>query len=304
MFSSLTRIFKFAIQNFWRNIWLSLVTVTMLVLTLLVVNILISLQVMGQAARREVEKKIDLTVGFKPGVSEKVVTEVQSYLGSLSQVVAVEEISATEALESFRRRHQNNPAVLISLEEVGGNPFGPSLVVRARGSQDYPFILEALENPTYREYVQDKDFIDHELVISRINTIVSRFRNFGVALAGIFAIIAVLIIFNTIRVAIYTYREEIGIMKLVGASNWFVRLPFLLESVFYSLLAVGLTAVIVFPAATFLEPVLTRFFDGETVGLVAYFKLHGLGIFSSQLLALIFLNIVSSLLAMGRYLRT
>ncbi len=303
MFTSLVRIVKFAFQNFWRNFWLSIVTVSMLTLTLLVINILVVLHVLGRAAVRSVEERIDVTVSFKPETTAAVLGDVRSYLASLSQVTEVRTITADEALEAFHRRHEDNPQILRSLDEVGGNPFGPTLVIRARTAADYPFIFEVLENPTYRPAIQDKNFTDHKTLIDRITRITDRLRNFGVALAAIFAAITILLIFNTIRVAIHTHREEIGIMKLVGASNWFVRAPFLFESVLYGLIAVAITMAIVFPVLAIFEPYATRFFDGAEIGLLAFFRAQALVLFGGQLLFLIVLNIVSSSVAVGRYLR-
>lgn len=303
MITAFLRIIKFAVQNFWRNIWLSVVTVSMLVLTLVVVNVLVGLQVIGSTAVKQVEQKVDLTVAFQPEVNQQVVGEVRTALESLVQVVEVTTVSPDEALIAFRKRHQNNPHVTQSLDEVGGNPFGYSLTVRAGGTRDYEFIMEALQNPTYSSSIEDTTFVDHQTLIARITTIVDRLRTMGVALAGIFAAIAILIIFNTIRVAIYTYREEIGIMKLVGASNWFVRMPFLLESIFYGILAIVITAAIVYPVVFALESRLAGFFNGTTVGLASFFTTHWFIIFGSQFLALVFLNMVSASIAMGRYLK-
>lgn len=273
-------------------------------LTLLVVNVLVGLQVIGGAAVKQIEQKVDLTVAFKTEATPQTVGEVRSSLESLVQVVEIKTVSPDEALLAFRKRHQNNPQVLQSLDEVGGNPFGYSLTVRAGATRDYEFIMEALKNPTYSSSIEDTTFVDHQILIARITTIVERLRTVGVALAGIFAAIAILIIFNTIRVAIYTYREEIGIMKLVGASNWFVRTPFLLEGVFYGILAVAITAVVVYPVTFALEPLLAEFFDGTTVGLASFFTTHWFRVFGLELLGLIVLNMGSAAIAMGRYLKT
>lgn len=275
----------------------------MLVLTLVVVNIIITLNVLGKTAVNQVESKIDITVSFHSGTAEQVLGEVRSYLGSMPQVTGIETISAEAALSAFQEQHKDDAQILRSLEEIGENPFGPKLIVSARSPADYSFILEALENPAFADYIENKNFVDHEALIARINNITNRLKEFGVVLAAIFAIITILIIFNTIRVAIYTHREEIGIMKLVGASNWFVRAPFLLEAVIYSVLAVGITALITFPVLTIVEPSVGRFFDGVEIGLLDFFKSEWPLIFGTQLAVLIIVNAVSSGVAMGRYLR-
>ncbi|MEK9130699.1 MAG: hypothetical protein AAB429_01125, partial [Patescibacteria group bacterium] len=80
------RIIKFAIQNFWRNIWLSVITITILVLTLLIVNMLLTLGVLGQTAVKAVQAKIDVSVSFVPGTSEEMMINARGYLQSLPQV--------------------------------------------------------------------------------------------------------------------------------------------------------------------------------------------------------------------------
>lgn len=304
MLTATARVIKFAFQNFWRNIWFSVLTVTILVLTLLTVNILIVLNVLGKAAVRSVENRIDITVSVETGTAPEIVNEIQSYLSSLAQVAEVSVIEPEEALVAFKERHANDPQILESLEEVSENPFGATLVVRARSTTDYQFILEALEHPTYARFIEEKYFTDHETIIARITRIADRLRTFGIWLAGVFAAIAILIIMNTIRVAIYTYREEIGIMKLVGASNWFVRLPFLLESVIYSVVAVLVTMALVFPLVRVVEPYLQTFFEGTPVELTSFFATNILFVFGYQLLALVVLTIFSSSIAVGRYLKT
>ncbi len=122
-------------------------------------------------------------------------------------------------------------------------------------------------------------------------------------LAGVFLAIATLIVFNTVRIGIFIHREEIGIMKLVGATDRFVRAPFLVESVLYSLIAVLIVMAVIYPAAAVLEPQFNSYIDGQSVGLIAYFRENGLLIFGAQFGALALLNIISTSVAIRRYLR-
>lgn len=300
---TLHRTTKFALQNFWRNIWLSIATVLVFVLTLLTINVLLSLNVLTQAAIASVEDQIDVSVYFTQDTSDELIFAAQDYLTGLSQVEGVEYISSEQALQRFSERHRNDSDILAALDTVEANPFGGSLIVSARSPEDFPFILEALNNPTFGNAIESRDFSDHERVIERIQDITTRVRWFALVLAGIFALIAALIVLNSIRVSIYTHREEIGIMKLVGASNSFVRLPFILEGMLFSLLATLLTAAIVLPIASTLEPQLARFFERDTIGLFSYYMQHWYWVFGGQFLALAVLSTLSSTLAMNRYLR-
>ena len=117
-------------------------------------------------------------------------------------------------------------------------------------------------------------------------------------------IIAVLIVFNTVRIAIFVHREEIGIMRLVGASSAFIRAPFLVEAVLYSFLAVIISAAITFPVIGVIQPKLNVFFETQNVALVDYFAQNSIIILICQFVALAVINMLSASIAMRKYLRT
>lgn len=300
---SVLRAIRFAFQNFFRNFWLSLITVSMLVLTLLTVNVLLVMQLVAGKAIGFAEERIDVSVYFYPATTEDRVRSSAAYLQGLPQVRDVGIITADEALERFTERHAGDDTILQSLDEVGGNPFGPTLVVKAHSADDFPFILDALDNPQFRNDIREKDFSSYEDVIGRIRSTTERIQLFGLALTGIFLLIAVMIVFNTVRVAVFIHREEIGIMKLVGATNAFVRAPFLIECVLYSALAVVIAAAVVVPAVAVVEPNVNMFFNGESAGLLAFFERNGHWVFGAQFLALTLINMFATGVAMRKYLK-
>jgi cell division transport system permease protein len=303
MFVAFYRVIKFASQDFWRNFWLSAATVLILVLTLISINFLIVLNVLTKTAISEIENKIDVSIYFKQGVSESQIGSIKSYLLSLPTVKDVEYISPDYALELFRKKHQNDPTILESLAELGTNPLGATLVVKATDPQNYPEILKIFNDPQYADLILDKNFEDHELVIKKIKSISSKTQKTGLGMAATFAVIAVLIGFNTVRLTIYTHRDEIGIMKLVGAPNWFVRAPYLVSSVFYGLFAVLLTIIIVYPLVGFIEPYLSEFFGNSNFNLLEYFTQNFVQIFGWQFIGIVLVNIITSNLAVGKYLK-
>lgn len=303
MFVSSYRVTQFAFQNFWRNFWLSLITVSMLLLTLLTINILLVLNVITDRAIALVEDRIEVSVYFYDYTEDTTVSAAVAYLRGLNEVRDVVTVSATEAYDQFVARHQNDAQIMASLEELGQNPFGPSLVVKAQTPEDFAQIIDALDNPQFRDSIREKDFSDYQDIVERIRSTTDRIRAFGIALAIVFLLIAILIVFNTVRIGIFIHREEIGIMRLVGASNWFIKAPFLLEMILLSLMAVGLAAVIVYPTVAVIEPQLSVYFGAESAGLVDYFAQHGLLIFGGQFLALVLVTLFSTGLAMRKYLK-
>lgn len=304
MLTSFTRVWKFAFQNFWRNFWLSFITVSMLTLALLSANVLLVLTRVTDKAVEAVEDRIEVSVYFKPNIPQERLTGATSYLRALPQVRDVEIVTGEEALDRFKRRHANDEAILASLTEVDRNPFGPSLVVRAKSANDFPFILDALQNPQFRDDIRDKDFGNYAQIIDRIRQTTDRIRLYGLGLAALFLAIAVMIVSNTVRMGIFIHREEIGVMKLVGATDRFVKAPFLLEAIIYSLLATALVAGIILPLVAALEPSIDGFMGpSHPTRLVEFFQQNGLMIFGAEFLGLSLLNMIATSFAMRKYLR-
>jgi cell division transport system permease protein len=303
MFISTFRVTKFAAQNFWRNFWLSLITISMLLLTLLTVNILLFMNVVTDQAIGFVEDRIEVSVYFHDYAPEATVDSAVEYLRSLAQVRDVETITADEAYDQFVTRHANDEQILSSIEELDENPFGPTLVVKAYAAEDFDLIIDALDNPQFSDSIRDKDFSNYESLIERIRDTTERIRTFGVILSTIFLLIAVLIVFNTVRMSIFIHREEIGIMRLVGASNWFIKAPFLLEMMMLSLIAVGMTVAVMYPVLALIEPQFNVYFGTESVGLIDYFTENSLKIVGLEFLTLVLITMLSTSLAMRKYLK-
>ncbi len=303
MFISVYRVAKAAIQDFWRNFWLSLVTTSILVLALVSVNILIVLNMLGTVALKSVEEKIAVSVYLKPGTSNEVVASIRSYLFSQPLVADVKVTSADAALVRLQERNPGNAAIQGAVEELGENPLGPSLAIRAKNTSDYPAIMQSLDNPTVAPYVEEKNFEDHQTLINRIRTIANKGQRSAMLVSAVFVVISLLIVWNSIRIIIYTHREEIGIMRLVGASSWFIRMPYVLEAVMYAFLATVVTAAIVLPATGAIGPSIRNFFDGSQFDLLGFYQHNAFRIFGLEFLAAAILTMLTSGLAVGRYLK-
>ena len=302
MFISFARIVKFAIQDIARNISLSLMTVFILVLMLLSINTLVVIGVLTNQATSLVKNQIDVSVHFSHEASDEEADEVRSYVELFPEVREIEYISREQVLERFRTRHSGDEDYITSLEELGENPFGPTMVIKTREPKDYEKIITALQIPEYDHIIEEKSFGETEAAIAKVDTITTQVERFSLALSILFAVIAFLIIFNTIRVAIFTHRTEISIKKLVGATNWFVRGPYLLEALLFTLASVAITFAIIFPVLGAIEPYVDIVFESENL-LTNYFHSNILMLLGVQIGAVLLLTVVSSLLAMRRHLR-
>ncbi len=300
---SIGRSILFALQSFFRNIWLSVATVFIIFLAFLSINFLVAINAASQYAIDAVKNKIDVSVYFNPTIKEDKILEVKNHLETLSQVKELTYLSPEKNLAIFKQAHINDTVIQETIDELDGNPLGAILVVKAKQLTDYPEILKAIDNPAYAELIESKSYDDHQIVISRINDIANGVKKIGLIISGIFVVIAGLIVFNTVRIAIFTKQNEIGIMKLVGATNLFIRAPFIIESILSGIIACILAILAVYPILSYAQPYLNTFFEGANFNLIGYFMDNFAIIFGGELLGIIILNVASSAVAIGKYLR-
>ncbi len=299
---SLLRIIKSAFQDIVRNLGLSFMTVLILVLMLLSVNTLIIINVLTSSAMESIKDQIDVSVYFDYQANDKQIAEVKSYIQSFPEVVGLTYLDKEQVLAKFKEQHNGDEEVLSALDELDSNPLGATLIVKTREPSDYKKVISALNVPEYENIIEAKSFGDTEKAIERVHIITTQVQRFGIGLSILFALIAFLIIFNTVRVAIYTQRIEISIKKLVGATNWFVRGPYVIESFVFTVLSVAITLGFLWLALRVVDPYVAIVFQKSSI-LTNYFISHKIVLLASQFLAVLFLTVISSLLAMRRYLR-
>jgi cell division transport system permease protein len=300
VFLSTARVIKFSFQDIGRNVWLSLVTIIILILALFTVNMLLVVKVIGETAVEAVKEKIDINLFLKSDASEEQIISLKTKVSNLDEVKEVKYISKTEALEIFRSTHTNNPEILESLREIGNNPLTPNLVIRPNSLDEFDNLINKI-NTFDDEIIESRNFTNYKVMLEKINSITEKVSRAGLFLSSIFLFITILVVYNSVRVAIYTHRREITIMRLVGASKWFIQMPFLLSGVIYTL--VGITAIIglFYPFLTLLQPYLETFFVGYNVDLINYFYGQAHIIFGLQFLVLALVNMIASHLAVRKY---
>jgi cell division transport system permease protein len=297
---SFARVIKFSFQDIGRNIWLSIVTMSILILALFSVNMLLTVNVISQAAIGAVKEKIDVNIYIKPDTEESKIMALKAQISGLSQVKDVRYISKQEALESFKDKHQNDPEVMESLKEIGKNPLTPSMVIKPKDVDQYQELIINL-NSIEDDIIESRNFDDHKLMIDKINGITDRVSEAGMVISFTFIIITLLLVYNSIRVAIYTHRREIKIMRLVGASNWFIRAPYLFSGIIYTVVGVSAIVVIYYFFLNLLQPYIETFFIDYDINLAAHFRDNFIGIFGLQFLVGIVVNMGASLIAVSKY---
>lgn len=297
---SILRVIKFSLQDLARNIWLSVITIIIIVLALLSVNLLLVVKVLGSATIGAVKEKIDISLYLKSDAEESRILALKNQISDLNSVKEVAYISKQAAVESFRDKHKNSPEVLQALLELGTNPLSPSLVIKPKDVNNYEDLIASL-NKIDDKLIESRNFDDHKAMLAKINSLTDKASKAGLAVSLLFILITILVVYNTVRVAIYTHKREIGIMKLVGASNWFIRAPYLISGIIYAVLAVAAIIIILYPFLGFLQPYLEIFFYGFKVNILEYYNNNFLTIFGLEFLAVTLVNFLASLVAVGKY---
>jgi cell division transport system permease protein len=231
--NSLFRIIKTGVVSFWRNIWLSVGATMVMTVTLVIFSMLFLLFSITSYSVKNVQQRVDISVYLKKTLLEDKIQKVKNEIEMFPEVREVEYVPSATVLEEFKQKNQDKPKVIAALNEVSENPFGSTLRVKAKNLEDYPKISEKLSADNFKEYVSEINYDDNREVIQKLGQILKIIISFGSGLVIGLAGIAILVIFNTITLIINNRKEEVEIMRLVGATNWYIRGPFLSESILF-----------------------------------------------------------------------
>jgi len=301
---AVSRVFKFAFQSFFRNFWLSVVTVAIIALSLFSISFLLMINILTQHVLFVVQERTQVYIDL---TAEASADQAGILAGELKKLLAVKEaafITPEQTLANFKERHQNNPLMIESIEALDVNPFSGSIKISVNDISDFPAILQELSKSEYSEFleIEDQEFTESKLLVERISEYSQKIQRIFLFISLVFIIISILVVFNTIQIGIYTHREEIGIMKLVGASNSFVRLPFLIEGFMYSLIGIVILLLFIYPFLTFIQPYIDNFFKEYSLNLTAALNDNFFKVWGTELLIGVVITTASSFLAIRRYI--
>lgn len=305
MWTGFKRVVRAGFVGFWRNAFVSLAAIFVMTVTLFVIGSTMMLDQLLGVSLTNIKDKVDINVYFVTSAEQSDIDALQVSLESLPEVTSVAFTSREVALEQFRARHQNDELTIQALEELGENPLGASLSIRTNETSEYERIAQFLEEQqaveTAQQPVIDRvNYNRNREAIERLTAIIGAVERSSLIALVILVAAAVMITFNTIRLAIYTAREEISVMRLVGASNMFIRGPFMLQGVMYGLIAGVLALLIIYPILLWLGPATEDFFQ---FNLFTYFVTNFAYIFGVIVGIGVVLGLISSILAVSRYLR-
>ncbi len=305
MMTGFKRIIRSGFVGFWRNTFVSLASIFVMTVALFVIGSTMMLDQLLGASLENIQSKVDINVYFDVDATDENMAALKSRLEVLPEVAEVTFTSREEALTAFEERHKGDELTIQALDELGNNPLGASLAIRAKDTSQYESIAsfleeqQALEQPT-APVIDRVNFSKNKDAIEKLNAIIKVVEKASIVTMSVLIAAAVLITFNTVRLAIYTTRDEIGVMRLVGASNTFIRGPFMLQGVIYGIISGVMTLLLMYPILMWIGPGTETFFQ---FNLFTYFITHFGYIFLVIVGVGVVLGLVSSLLAVSRYLR-
>ncbi len=302
--TELKRIIKAGFINFTRGGLVSFAAVLVVTITLSVITFIILLQAALYFSLNVIKDKVDVTIYFTVDAPESKILLFKESLLKLPEVRDVSYTSATEALSLFRARHENDYPTIAALDEIGINPLGAYLNVKAKEISQYESIASFMKSDSglvlgTTSIIDKVNYYQNKLVIDRLNAIISGAQKLGFLITLILIIITIIITFNTIRLTIFIAKEEIGVMRLVGASKMRVRGPFMVEGVIYGIIATAITLILFWPITAWLGRNMTDFLG---LNVYDYYVSNFFQIFAIILLSGILFGVISSFLAVRKYL--
>ncbi len=303
--SQFLRLLKATFQHFWRNLWLSVITITIIFFASVAMHIFVASNSLAQATSSFLRQKIDIALYLVPSVTAPQAQKLQQTIAALPLVAEVRVSTPADVYADFLKRYEREAETMKAIRSIDSNPFGYVVRVTAKRLEDYPRLYDALSDPQVvpEGSVERKNFDDRSDALKRF-TVVERSVRLGMlGVVAFFVLLSLFVVFHTIRLNIYSQRDEIGIMKLVGATNWFIRLPFILEAFVYSIVAVGLGFAVILPLVHVADPFVVTLFGSSSASLVTYYQTHLVWIVLGQLVGLSLATMISAIVAVGKYVR-
>ncbi len=307
LWTSVKRIIRSGFFNFSRNAFVSLSSILVMVITLSVIASLIFLSAILTSSLDAIKSKVDINVYFVTTAQESDILALEKNLEALPEVESVTYTSRDQALADFKTRHQNDQFTLQALTELSDNPLGASLNIKAKDPSQYQGIADYLQNKSILSSQNGNSIIDkvnyyqNKTAIDKLSQIIATADRLGTILAFALIAVSVLITFNTIRLAIFISKEEISVMRLVGASAAYIRGPFIVVGTIYGAVSGIITLILCYPVTLWLGRATSSFF--LSVNVFDYYTSNFAEIFFIIMLSGMAIGALSSYLAVRKYLK-
>jgi len=267
------RVVKYGAIGFTRNVWLSIAAILIMSVTLIILFVTTVSSVVLSDTATTLREKIDIPIYFKPGVSKEILEEMAK---TVSTDTNVKSVAVATSEEELAKAMEDNKDVALLEDEEMKQIMLDNMPATMRVKVYDPENLDTLKriittNDTFAENLStDPDkapgYDTNRQEIHTVSSWSNIIKNGGIILGAIFLVISILVIFNTIRMAIFSRREEIYMMKLVGADKHFIRGPFLVEAELCGVISGTLSAIVSWLGYSVFAPKLSNFgIDMSTV---------------------------------------
>jgi len=295
------RVTKLGFINFYRNGWVSLGTALVMSLTLVIISIFAIFNIVINLTTHNLENKINVSVYFYDSTTDEQILSVKHQLQNQPNVSSVKYVSKEEAFGIWSAKNMDERIKnLVTLEN---NPLPRSLEIKANSPEQLDNIVKFLEKDQYKDYVRKIDYQENKDIIKKLDNVIKFSEKLGIILSFIFIIISVLVVLNTIRLAIVTRKDEIEIMRLVGANNIFIRIPFFIEGILYGIFASVISLVIILIGFKLLTPFVNNYLGDLNVDFGNFFKNNLFVIIILQLLISISISVICTFISIQKYLK-
>ena len=301
MIVRLRRVVILGLVNFWRNKWMSVAAVLIIMMTLIMMGTFVVLSFFANNVSKALKNKVTVQVDFTEAAEEGDIQNLQQALSSQAGVVA-SYISKEDALADFKSRADIKQSTR-DLIDASNNPLPRGLRVRSVELDNLSKVETIVKQPTYQPIIYNFSYDDNKLLIERINNGTKFIKKTAAYLTVIFVVVAIFVTLNTIQMAIYARRDEIEVMRLVGASRAYVKIPFYVEGALYGVVAALMSFVIIYFGTRYFSGLSQSFLLSLDMDILKSIGGHFGTIMLSQLVAGLALGVVCSEISIRRYIR-
>lgn len=300
------RMCRYGVNNFTRNAWLTIAATAVMTITLFIMFLSVVIQNVVQDTGAKISDDVDMSIYLKTSTTADQAEDVADEIRDLSSVTSVVIETPDDARSKQIEQFKNNPDALNAIKEAT-NQYSWTLKVKLIDINDTSQLREfVINNELYAKYADDRrapSFAgERREAIENIGRVVAFARQVGIGASLVFMIIAILIVFNTIRMAIFNRRDEIQMMKLIGAEASFIRGPFLVEAIVYGFIAALIASAAGYAVLFFAAPPLQQYEININPTLEIMTVYSGFVVLAVVLVGAL-IGVISSLLATRRYLK-
>jgi len=299
---SFIRMVKSGFSSFIRNGWLSVASITVMVLTLLTLSVFFILNIVLNTGIKTIQDKIDISVYFKDDVKQSVVIDIQNELANMSEVRSIKYTSKQDAIDKFKEQNKGNQALLDSINDPTFS-LPSSLEVKVFDTSKLDQITSIVEKDVYKASVEKISYKENKQIIDKLFRATNLTKQIGVIITIAFTLVSLVIIFNTVRIAIFARMEEIEIMKLVGATPWFIKGPFLIEGMLYGVISTIISMLVLSSILYFAAPAIANYIGGVGDNISNFLRENIFQVLLIQLGVGIGIGVFSSWLAIRKHLK-